>query len=91
MAVGRRERLAVLRPRVIELFGNDPRAITRVEQVLTLLELSWHDCHGQVSPPDHVLSDVLTCSAGTLEGLVDAAHLAVVDARDLALRASASR
>jgi hypothetical protein len=90
MAVGRHERFAAIRPRVVELFGTDEQTAIRVEQVLTLMEMAWHDCYGAVSPPEDVVANVLTCSAGTLEGLIDAAHLAVIDSRDLAVRVSAS-
>jgi hypothetical protein len=56
-----------------------------------LLELPWHDCYGDATPPDRVIDDVLLCSEGTLGGLVEGAQLAVVDARDLHVRASALR
>ena len=88
MAIGRRERFAAIRPRVIQLFGNDAGTTISVEQVLTLMEMAWHDCYGEIAPPDDVLANVLTCSGGTLDGLIDAAHLAVIDSRDLAVRAS---
>jgi len=88
MTIGRRERLAAMRPRIVQLFGDNTRTIARVEQVLTLMEMAWHDCYGDVAPPHDVLANVLTCSGGTLDGLIDAAHLAVIDSRDLAVRAS---
>jgi hypothetical protein len=91
MAVGRSERFAAIRPRVVELFGDEAGTLARVAQVLELTELAWHDCHGEPGPPPKVVDDILACSGGTLDGLVDAAHLAVVDARDLALRASGAR
>jgi predicted kinase len=47
------------------------------------MEMAWHDCYGEVAPSDDVVDDVLLCSEGTLDGLVNAAHLAVVDRRDL--------
>jgi hypothetical protein len=87
MPVGRRNRFDAVRPRIVELFGAD--AVERVEQVLTLMEMAWHDCYGQVAPPQTVLDNILACSGGTLDGLVDAAYLAVIDSRDLAIRASA--
>lgn len=88
MAIGRRERFAAIRPRVVELFGDSVETTERVEHVLTLMEMAWHDCYGEITPPDDVLENVLACSEGTLEGLIDAAHLAVIDSRDLAVRAS---
>jgi hypothetical protein len=88
MAIGRSERFDVIKPRVIELFGDDRTTITRVAQVFELMEMAWHDCYGEVSPPEEVVANVLACSGGTLEGLVDAAHPAVLAWRDLAVRAS---
>ena len=43
------------------------------------------------APPEEVVDDVLLCSGGTLAGLVGAAHLAVIDRRDLAVWASEIR
>jgi len=88
MAIGRRERFDVIKPRVIQIFGDDPATITHVAQVFELMEMAWHDCYGEPSPPDDVTANILTCCGGTLQGLVDAAHLAVIDSRDLAVRAS---
>lgn len=88
MAVGRRERFESIRPRVVELYGTANDTIERVARVFELMELAWHDAYGEPAPPQNVVDDVLTCSRGTLEGLVDAAHLAVVDSRDLAVAAS---
>ena len=62
-----------------------------VAQVFELMELAWHDCYGEVAPPEDVVDDVLLCSEGTLGGLVDAAHRAVIDRRDLSVWASALR
>ena len=38
--------------------------VERVARVIRLLELAWHDIHGELSPPDEVVDDVLTCSNG---------------------------
>lgn len=73
------------------MFGDDAGALHLVARVFALLELAWHDCYGQITPPEEVIDDILLCSGGTLGGLVEAAHLAVVDSRDLSLRASAVR
>jgi len=53
--------------------------------------MAWHDCYGEVSPPEEVIDDVLLCSGGTLGGLIEAAQLAVIDRRDLKLRADDAR
>jgi hypothetical protein len=55
--------------------------------LLELTELAWHDCYGEVTPPDDVIADILVCSKGTLAGLASAARLAVQDARDLRVQA----
>ncbi len=57
--------------------------------VLELTEFAWHDCYGEVSPPDEVVEDILTVSQGRLDGLAHAARLAVEDFRDLRLQAQA--
>jgi hypothetical protein len=88
MAIGRRERFDVLRPPILELFGDDVEMTLQVERVLTLTEMAWHDCYGEVSPPGDVIENIFVCSGGTLEGLVEASHLAVIDSRDLAVWAS---
>ena len=91
MAIGRAERFEELRPRVVAVFGHDAETMRVVWEVLTLLELAWHDCYSEVSPPEEVVDDILLCSGGTLGGLVTAAHLAVIDRRDLSLWASKLR
>ena len=62
-----------------------------VSQVLELMELAWHDCYEEITPPEEVIDDLLLCSGGTLGGLIHAAHLAVIDSRDLAVWASEIR
>ena len=59
--------------------------------VLELLELAWHDCYAEPSPPDQVIDDLWTVSDGDLARLVSAARLAVVDFRDLRMEADARR
>ena len=48
-----------------------------------LTELAWHDCYGEVTPPREVIEGMLTVSGGSIEGLIQAALLAVTDSRDL--------
>lgn len=57
--------------------------------VLELTEFAWHDCYGDVSPPDEVVADILTVSEGRLDRLAHAARLAVEDFRDLRMQAEA--
>lgn len=55
--------------------------------VLELMELAWHDCYGESTPPEQVIDDVLTVSQGDLPALASAALLGVTDRRDLRLAA----
>jgi hypothetical protein len=55
--------------------------------VLKLTELTWHDCHGEVTPSDEVFDDIFVVAQGSLAGLARAARLAVEDFRDLRLSA----
>jgi hypothetical protein len=91
MAVGRAERLERLQPRLLATFGDRAATLRAVNALLALMEMAWHDCYGEVAPPEDVLDDVLVCSEGTLDGLVNAAHLAVADRRDLAVWAQSLR
>jgi hypothetical protein len=91
MAVGRAERFEERKPRVIAVFGDDGRTLRVVAHVFELMEMAWHDCYGEISPSEAVVDDILLCSGGTLGGLVDAAHLAVIDQRDLSVWAASIR
>jgi hypothetical protein len=91
VAVGRSERFQERKPRVVARFGSDSHTLRSVEHVLALLEMAWHDCYGEITPSEDVIDDVLLCSDGTLAGLIDAAHLAVIDRRDLSVWASSIR
>lgn len=57
--------------------------------VLALMDLAWHDCYGDPSPPDRVVDDALTVSRGDLGRLASAALLGVIDWRDLRVGAEA--
>ncbi len=91
MAVSRAERLQERLPRIIATFGAGEQDLRLVSGLLTLLEMAWHDCYGEVTPPEEVIDDVLRCSEGTLDGLITAATLAVVDQRDLSVWAAGLR
>ena len=71
------------------VFGVD-QADTALD-LLELVEMAWHDCYGEVTPPPDVVADILTVSGGTIDGLIIAGRLAVTDRRDLRLAAEASR
>jgi hypothetical protein len=62
-----------------------------VSHVFELVEMAWHDCYAEITPPEEVIDDVLLCSRGTLGGLIEAAHLAVIGRRDLSVWASEIR
>jgi len=68
-----------------------PNQVDTVVQVLDLLDLAWHDCIAEVSPPDSVIDDIFVTAGGDLSRLIDATHLAVQDWRDPRVRADQSR
>ena len=82
MAISRQERRAAREPRVRVVFRSSANAVL---DVLELTELAWHDCYGEVTPPEDVIEDILVCSEGDLPSLLRAARLAVEDRRDLRL------
>ena len=88
MAVGRAERFEERKPRVIAIFGDDDKTLRAVSHVFELMEMAWHDCYAEITPSEDVVDDVLLCSGGTLDGLIHAAHLAVIDRRDLSVWAT---
>jgi hypothetical protein len=88
MAVSRAERWEERKSKVVAAFGSDEGTLRTVSRLFELMELAWHDCYGEITPPDKIVDDILICSAGSLEGLIDAIQLAVVDRRDLELWAS---
>jgi hypothetical protein len=84
IGVSRRERREAARGRASVELGADADAAL---DLLELLELAWHDCHGDTTPPPQVLEDVWRAAGGDLAGLVSAARLAVTDRRDLRVAA----
>lgn len=89
MAVGRAERRKERTPRVVALFGTEKAPFAL--DLLELTELAWHDCYEEVTPSDDVIEDMLLLSEGSIEGLIQAARLAVADRRDLKVAADALR
>lgn len=89
MAVGRRQRRQEREAVVGTRFGADARA--QVLDVLELVELAWHDCYDEISPPEDVIDDMLVVSHGDLGRVIIAARLAVIDRRDLRMEADAVR
>jgi hypothetical protein len=87
MAVGRAQRRAERLPEVVAVFGAEH--VSAALDLLELVELAWHDCYGQIAPPDDVVADMLLLSDGRIDKLIEAARLGVMDERDL--RAAADR
>ena len=88
MVTSRAARTATRRDRAAEEFG--ARAGAALD-LFELLELAWHDCHGESAPPEQVLEDVWMVAGGDLGRLVSAARLAVTDVRDLRMDADEAR
>ncbi len=85
VAVSRADRRRDRTDRVVEVFGEEQAPVAL--DLLELTELAWHDCYGQVTPPDDVIEDMLLLSGGSVGQLVRAARLGVADWRDLRLAA----
>ena len=89
MATSRADRRREREGRVVRVFGTSRAA--RALDLLELVELAWHDCYGEVTPPEEIIDDMLLLSDGSVEGLIVAARLAVTDWRDLKVAADARR
>ena len=89
MAVSRADRRRSRTTQVVGLFGHE-RAPVALD-LLELTELAWHDCYGESSPSEDVIADILLVSQGSIERLIQAARLAVVDRRDLKVAADQLR
>lgn len=74
--------------RATDAFGQHAAAAL---DALALLDLAWHDCYDEPSPPEQVVDDIWDVSGGDLARFVAAAHLAVIDFRDLRVWADQHR
>ena len=74
--------------RAAEVFGTQADAAL---DALALLDFAWHDCYGEPSPSDQVADDIWVVADGDLGRFISAAHLAVVDFRDLRMSADEVR
>ncbi|HEV2374048.1 MAG TPA: hypothetical protein VGS19_18065 [Streptosporangiaceae bacterium] len=83
MAIGRDARRAERAPLVESVLGKS--AASAGLDLLELTEYAWHDCYGEITPPDDVILNILICSRGDLATMVHAAKMAVIDWRDLQL------
>jgi hypothetical protein len=81
MPVSRTDRRREREPRFGTVFAADH--VASALDLLELLELAWHDCYGDITPPEDIIDDVLLLSEGSMDKLVAAARLAVADWRDL--------
>lgn len=88
MAISRADRRRDRESRARAEFGADAEAVL---DVLELTEFAWHDCYGEVSPPDAVIDDVFVVARRSLTQFIRAARLAVEDHRDLRMAADAIR
>jgi hypothetical protein len=84
MAIGRAERRTEREPRARREYGDQASAVL---DVLELTELAWHDCYGEVTPPEQVVDDIFVAARGDLAQFIAAARLAVHDFRDLRVTA----
>ena len=71
------------------VFGEEGASLAL--DLLELTELAWHDCYGEVSPPEDIVEDMLLLSEGSIERLIQFARLGVTDWRDLKVAADAYR
>jgi hypothetical protein len=82
------ERRRTRAARATEEFGNRAEAAL---DALALLDLAWHDCYDEASPPDETVEDIWTVADGDLGRFISACHLAVMDFRDLRMSADERR
>lgn len=80
MVVGRAQRRAERQARFHEVFGAKAAIALDLTEVL---EVAWHDCYRELTPPDDVIEDILVCSEGSVEKMIGVVRLAITDWRDL--------
>lgn len=83
LAVGRAARRAE-RSSLVESVLGKSQASAGLD-LLELIEYAWHDCYGEITPPDDVILNILICSRGKLSEMIHAAKVAIADCRDLQL------
>lgn len=88
MPVGREQRRSARRTKVAVLFAD---RTDRALDLLELLDMSWHDTYGEVTPSDDIVDDVLLLSEGNLRSLIRWARLAIIDWRDVRVQADEMR
>jgi hypothetical protein len=88
MVISRADRREIRSPRATDVFGGQAAAAL---DALALLDFAWHDCYGETSPPEQVIEDIWVVANGDLAQFISAAHLAVIDFRDLRMEANEMR
>jgi hypothetical protein len=88
MTIGRAARRAERRTKVAVLFAD---RTDRALDLLELMEMAWHDSYQEITPPEHVIDDILLLSEGDLRLLIRWARLAVANPRDLRAAANGAR
>jgi hypothetical protein len=83
VAIGREARRAERAPLVESVLGKS--AASAGLDLLELTEYAWHDCYGEITPPDDVILNILICSRGDLATMIHATKVALRDWRDLHL------
>jgi hypothetical protein len=74
--------------RAAKVFGK--KADTALD-ALALLDLAWHDCYARGLLPKEVIDDIWVVADGDLGRFISAAHVAVLDFRDLRMSANDAR
>ena len=82
-------RRATRREEIVRRFAVDD--VEAALDLLALVDLAWHDCYGESSPPSSVVDDMLTVAEGDVRSLSRAGYRAVIDFRDLRLDADRKR
>ena len=85
VATGRAERRSARVALVERSFSS--KELDAALDLLELLEIAWHDCYGEPTPPEQVIDDALVVAGGSLAGLIRASRLALTDWRDLRVTA----
>ena len=88
VTISRGDRRCERAPRAFAEFGGSAGAAL---DILELVELAFHDCYGEVSPPPAVIDDICVVGGGDLPRFASAARLAVDDFRDLRVTADSNR
>ena len=84
MAISRAERRAARTARAAQEYGDRADAVL---DILELTEFAWHDCYGEITPPEQVVDDIFVAARGDLARFCTSARLAVQDFRDLRVTA----